>query len=63
MEKKKLYDSFFSAMNYPVDLAIDSVEGTDRKIVRACIKKNSAPISGIYFLRRMKKIIRGFFKL
>lgn len=62
-EKQRLYDSFFSVMDYPIDLAIDDFEGTDKKIALFCAQKNSKAISRIYRLRSVKKkilrVLRG----
>ena len=62
-EKQRLYDSFFSVMDYPIDSAIDDFEGTDKKIALFCAQKNSKAISRIYRLRRLKKkilyVLRG----
>ena len=57
-EKKKLYDSYFSVMNYPVDQAIHEYEGTDRKIIEASVKKDATSISKIYKLRELKSKVK-----
>lgn len=58
-DKRQLYDSFFSVMDYPIDRAVNSFEGTDRRIALACAKKDRKTIERIYKLRRIKsKIFR-----
>lgn len=58
-KKKKLYDFFFSAMDYPINLAIEDFEGTDKRIALASAKKDSKTISRIYKLRKIKsKLIK-----
>lgn len=58
-EKKKLYDSYFSVMNYPVDKAINEYFGTDQKIIEASFRKNTSFIGKIYTLRNIKSKIIG----
>lgn len=59
VDKQRLYESFFSVMNYPINTAIDGFEGTDKKIALACAKKDRKTIARIYRLRRIKaKILR-----
>ena len=58
-EKQRLYDSFFSVMDYPIDLAVDCFKGTDKKIVLACAKKHRKTISRIYKFRNIKKKLIG----
>lgn len=60
-EKKKLYDSYFSVMNYPIDLAVNSFEGTDKRIALASAQKDRKTISSIFRCRRIKKWIIGIF--
>lgn len=57
-EKEKLYDFYFSVMNYPVDKAIDDYSGTDRKIIEASVKKDSKTIGRIYKMREIKSKIK-----
>lgn len=57
-EKEKLYDFYFSVMNYPVDKAIDDYSGTDKKIIEASVKKDSKTISRIYKMRDIKAKVR-----
>lgn len=57
-EKKKLYDSYFSVMNYPVERAINEYQGTDRKIIEASVKKDATSISKIYKLRELKSKVK-----
>ncbi len=59
-EKRKLYDSYFSVMNYPVDAAINDVRGINRKIVEASVKKRRRLIGAIYKLRSVKAFLRTF---
>ncbi len=54
-EKKKLYDLYFSVMDYPIDLAVKKFEGTDKIIALSSVHKNSVTISAIYKLRRIKR--------
>lgn len=57
-EKKKLYESYFSVMNYPVNMAINDYSGTDRKIIEASAAKDAKAIERIYKLREIKSKIK-----
>lgn len=60
--KQCLYDSFFSVMDYPIDLAIDDFEGTDKRIAVCCAQKNCKAISRIYRLRKIKGKVTGLIR-
>lgn len=60
-EKKKLYDSYFSVMDYPVDKTIDDYTGTDKRIIQYSCQKRNDKITDVYKLRdnktKLKRIL------
>ena len=56
-EKQKLYNSYFSAMDYPVEKTIGDYTGTDKAIIEASVKKDAKTIGRIYQMRELKSKI------
>lgn len=57
-EKKRLYNFYFSEMNYSIDKVVNNLRGTDKLIALASQRKKQKMISGVYFLKRIKSKIK-----
>ena len=53
-EKEKLYNTYFSVMNYPIQPSVSENKGTDKKIIEESFEKNYKGISRIYSIRQKK---------
>lgn len=56
-QRKQLYETYFSEMNYPIDLIIKEYSGTDKILLYASKKKNYRTIHIVHKLRSYKRKI------